>query len=428
MATLAINGALRTTPTDLLDAHAGTFPIELTLLKVCHRATTRMCTLLQTHPIHQLIRSAASKRPKKHLGPLDHLFERYNINPSKLETIYPTNEDTQSESILTEIANTREGSIEQEKGDNADFKIYSDRSGNNGETGAAAVLYNKGQTEPVKSTQKYIGPAQEHNTYKAEVVGAILAMWLIKSTPETSGKTVSLYTDNQSLIHSMHRPRATSGQHLVKNLISEAKKVNARLQIKWISGHSNVPGNEKADELAGEAAGGRSSRQEDLPPKLRFQIPMSASATKQEYHSSLLRKWKAMWTQFPRRTKFSEQIDEDFLFTKYRKLRNGLTREQASIVMQIRCRHIPLNAYLHRIEKSASRMCQKCNQGEEGVPETVKHFVFECPTYTENRRVMENVTGRGQTDLKEIMTDLKKLKALTAYINQTKRFKQQELP
>ena len=73
-------------------------------------------------------------------------------------------------------------------------------------------------------------------------------------------------------------------------------------------------------------------------------------------------------------------------------------------------------------------MCQKCNQGEEGVPETVKHFVFECPTYTENRRVMENVTGRGQTDLKEIMMDLKKLRALTAYINQTKRFKQQELP
>ena len=36
VAILAINGALRTTPTDLLDAHAGTLPIELTLLKVCH--------------------------------------------------------------------------------------------------------------------------------------------------------------------------------------------------------------------------------------------------------------------------------------------------------------------------------------------------------------------------------------------------------
>jgi hypothetical protein len=46
---LAINGALRTTPTDMLDTHAGTLPIELMLLKTCHRATTRICTLAQTH-------------------------------------------------------------------------------------------------------------------------------------------------------------------------------------------------------------------------------------------------------------------------------------------------------------------------------------------------------------------------------------------
>ena len=259
-------------------------------------------------------------------------------------------------------------------------------------------------------------------------MGGILALWLIKSTPETLGKMVSLYTDNQSLIHSLHRPKATSGQHLVKNLISEVKEVNARLRIRWISGHSNVPGNKKADELAGEAADGRSSRKEDLPPKLWLPIPTSASATKQDYHSTLMRKWKAMWTQSPRMSRFSEQIDEDFPFTKYRKLRNGLTREQASVVMQIRCGHIPLNAYLHRIGKSASRMCQKCNNGEEGVPETVNHFVFECPAYTEKHRTMENVTGTGQTDLKVIMKDLKKLKALTAYVNQTKRFTQQELP
>jgi ribonuclease HI len=140
-----------------------------------------------------------------------------------------------------------------------------DGSGNNGETG---VLYRKGQADLLKTIQKYIGPAREHNTFEAEAVGGILAMWLLKSTPKTYGKTVSFYTDNQSLIQSLHSPKATSGQPLVKNLAREAKEVNARLQIRWISGHSNVPGNEKADKLAGKAAEGRSSRQENLPPKL----------------------------------------------------------------------------------------------------------------------------------------------------------------
>jgi ribonuclease HI len=428
IAILAINGALRTTLTDLLDAHAGTLPIELTLLKTCHRATTRICTLPRTHPLHQMIRSAANKRAKKHLGPIDHLLGRFQINPSKLETIYPANKGAQRDTLVTRIANTRESVIEQEKRDNAEFRIYSDGSGNNGKTGAAAVLYRKGQAEPLKTIQKYIGPAREHNTFEAEAVGGILAMWLLKSTPETYGKTVSFYTDNQSLIQSLHSPKATSGQHLVKNLVKEAKEVNARLQIRWISGHSNVSGNEKADELAGKAAEGRSSRQEDLPPKLQPQIPTSASAMKQDYHRTLMRRWKEMWTKSPRMLRFSEQINEDFLFMKYHKLRNGLTREQASVVMQIRCGHIPLNAYLHRIGKTASRTCQECTNREDGVPETVKHFIFECPAYTEKWHIMERVTGTRQDDLRTIMKDLKKLKALTAYVNQTGRLKRQELP
>ena len=38
MATKAINGALHTTPTDILYIHAGIMPLECMMLKVCHRA------------------------------------------------------------------------------------------------------------------------------------------------------------------------------------------------------------------------------------------------------------------------------------------------------------------------------------------------------------------------------------------------------
>jgi hypothetical protein len=52
IATVAIAGVLRSSPTDLVDIHAGTLPIELTLLKVCHRAIARMLTLSYSHPLH----------------------------------------------------------------------------------------------------------------------------------------------------------------------------------------------------------------------------------------------------------------------------------------------------------------------------------------------------------------------------------------
>ena len=50
--TLAITGSLKTSPTDLLDIHAGLLPTELALLKACHNATVRLLTLPDTHPFY----------------------------------------------------------------------------------------------------------------------------------------------------------------------------------------------------------------------------------------------------------------------------------------------------------------------------------------------------------------------------------------
>lgn len=47
-ATLAITGALRTTPMEMLDAHSGTLPMELALRKICFRSIIRLLTLPDT--------------------------------------------------------------------------------------------------------------------------------------------------------------------------------------------------------------------------------------------------------------------------------------------------------------------------------------------------------------------------------------------
>jgi hypothetical protein len=55
IAALAITGALRTTPTDLVDAHAGILPMDLLLLKNTHKAAVRLCTLPNSHPLHDIV-------------------------------------------------------------------------------------------------------------------------------------------------------------------------------------------------------------------------------------------------------------------------------------------------------------------------------------------------------------------------------------
>ena len=64
-AALAITGAMRTTATDVLDAHANLLPMRLLIEKVQYRAALRMATLLSSHPLYQHIRTAV-KRQVKH--------------------------------------------------------------------------------------------------------------------------------------------------------------------------------------------------------------------------------------------------------------------------------------------------------------------------------------------------------------------------
>lgn len=81
VATLAITGALRTTPTDILDSHAGILPLELLLLKSTHRAAIRLCTLPDTHPLHRYVEQAAANPPKTHMSAIDFLMKSFKLNP-----------------------------------------------------------------------------------------------------------------------------------------------------------------------------------------------------------------------------------------------------------------------------------------------------------------------------------------------------------
>src|ERR1700674_5022538 len=116
-----------------------------------------------------------------------------------------------------------------------------------------------------------------------------------------------------------------------------------------------------------------------LLPILRSGILVSISAFKQEYHEQIKEKWASEWQQSSRAWKF-EEIDTNFPFDTFRKRQYSLKRVQASLLMQVRSGHIPLNSYLHRIKKLDTKSCQLCQPvpGEDRPAETVNHYIFEC--------------------------------------------------
>ena len=76
------------------------------------------------------------------------------------------------------IAGTREESKEDNAEDRAEVHVYSGGSGVDSSAGAAAVLFQDGLE--VRSVCYQLGSLTQHTTYKAEVIGVLLALELLR--------------------------------------------------------------------------------------------------------------------------------------------------------------------------------------------------------------------------------------------------------
>jgi len=106
----------------------------------------------------------------------------------------------------------------------------------------------------------------------------------------------------------------------------------------------------------------------------------------------------------------------------FRKLTEGLSRAQTSILVQLRTGHIALNAYLHRITKADSPTCPSCNQDDE----TVHHFLFDCPTWRHERWQLSQALGWDSKLVTCVLNSLKGVKAVLKYVGRTGRLKSAE--
>jgi hypothetical protein len=177
--------------------------------------------------------------------------------------------------------------------------------------------------------------------------------------------------------------------------------------------------------MAKDAAEGRSSAMVELPHILRRPLPTSASAMKQRFNNKIKEEWETIWDASPRKPRLA-QFGETFPFGAFLKRLYMLTRKQSSTILQLRCGHFPLNKYLHRINKSDTDKCQACEELQEGAPpsETFNHFLFDCPAHNIARHELIDTIGHDNFHLAEIMLEVDRMKALTTYINRTRRLRE----
>jgi len=359
---------------------------------------------------------------KRHRSPLHEVLGAYDLDPSEIETIEAVRRPPSwRPTFKVAIARSKEEAEDEETAwaRRPGLRVYSDGSDIDGGVGAAAVLVAPGGTPKV--LRYHLGPSTKHTVYEGEIIGLTLGVTLLRR--EISCAKASTAADNLACLHASTNRKPHPAHYLIDKLLRaieslERRHPNIDFTLRWVPGHKGIEGNELADVEAKKAARGDSSSVEDLPSWLReTELPASLSRVRQTRNEEITRLAKAEWKGSPRAERMN-RIDPEMPSKKYLKLAEKLPRKQASILIQLRTEHAPLQRYLFRIQKADTPVCPSCGRTRE----TVYHFLMECPAHNEHRDRLARDAGPAARSIKDLLNSPNTLKPLFRYIHDSGRF------
>lgn len=416
-------GALQSTSNDNVNFHAVLTPLVATIDCIQQRAAVRLGTLPTTHPLHKQVKKAQRCKLKHHRGPVEELVQQYKIQPDKIATIPATQRPPAWKLRANVHIQTRKIAIQTERQLRAKgWSVYTDSSGYEEQVGSAAVLYKLGRYST--ELHQRIGALTKHEVYEGEVAGLILGLHILHQQLATQPQRhdsldITFYSDNEAALDAitLHKTKAAvelwhAFHNSLQALLDRFPWTN--LTFRWLPGHAGVPGNERADRLAKEAAMGQRSSTQQLPTVLRPPLPHNPTSLikshRQKSQDACMHMWLASKT-----AKHLSVIDKNPTSKSFQKLSTSLDKIHNSILVQLRTGHIGLGAHLYRIGKTDSPICQRCNKGEE----TVFHFLLHCPSHHQARLTIQASLGLFGNNVSAILSKRNNLPALIDFVRQT---------
>ena len=425
-AALAITGAMRTSPSDSTEAHANLLPVPLLMQRLLFSSSLRLASLPSNHPLHALVQRAAKRNVKRHKTALHRLLHGLGVNPDRTETITPHSvHPTALTPFLTQIAASKDDAKKEFTQCRSRTMIFTDGSCRGGKVGAAASLFIN--HEHVATLRYHLGKSADHTVFEAEAVGLILAAQLLLRNEEVSFPA-TIFADNQAVIRSSTKPTAKLGHYLlirfrklIRHVLDQNNATNSQISLNWIAGHADILGNEQADREANIVASNANNASPEnlLPPSLRKSLPSSISATKQFHEASLQSLWRVAWRKSPRYDHINS-IDPTTPSRTFMKLNKNLAKKHTAIYTQLRTGHIALNKHLHRFKRSESPLCLQCTNN---CPETVHHFLFDCPKYVRERHDLRIKLGQKALSIGHLLANKHAQQAFFTFVNKTQRLK-----
>lgn len=281
----------------------------------------------------------------------------------------------------------------------------------------------------IAKVQYWLGPLMEHTTFDTESMGILLCLHLFQQhINNLNAQNCSISLDGKSIIQATQKPKVGTGQQIIEEIHRVARRMakdadtDKIVTLAWVPGHLGLWGNELADKEAKEAIKSRSSGEQSLPPFLRNSLLASISAVRQNYHKVLatqitMAKTTRRLPILPTLHVYWWQRDQIEVLQRDSKTKRKTNQSPSTALLHTHPPKPPSPPY-----SQIGNTLLPTLQGKL-IPESVKHFILDCPAYAREGTWMRRKLGRSAYSIKALMTQGNSMKALLGYVGRTGRLK-----
>jgi ribonuclease HI len=368
-----ITGQGKSTPLEALRLEANVPSLASVIKANCIRSREKALRLPANHPRRKALDDVAPQRLKSRGRDFRQSSERWSKDcglnktsrrPLNYFNVRPWEKGLPSDIVFCHLEGVsgkgdipekiQKAALSRAHAINAEYNIYTDGSASAGmiKGGAGAVVTTGDQLNPVVVTKLLKRGAPLTSSYDEELRAMQMSLDWIDQHLDAS-KSVAIFTDSQSLC------MALVGDGVALDHIRSRLNARPNTVIQWIPGHSGVPGNEIADEIAKQAT-------EEPGPSSPVSYAGACAHIRQYSRDPP--------PTHPRTKAVYAALSES------RECQVGCRAEQ-TLIAKLRSGHyIGLRATQNRFNPSIPATCNLCGQGDQDL----EHWI-DCPATTAER-------------------------------------------